>query len=86
MTIPEHSKPKPTLTDLQTDRINILEQIGKTSSANIKIKIAIENAEKKTIAEVEKSFDKWVVQLHKELKKNQINGFLFILFGLVVTS
>jgi hypothetical protein len=69
MTIQEHSRPKPNLTDLQTDRINILDQIGKTSAANIKIKIAIENTEKKTIAEVEESFDKWVMQLPSELKK-----------------
>jgi hypothetical protein len=63
MTIQEHSIPKPNITTLQTDGINILEQIGKTSAASIKIKIAIENAEEKTIAEVEKSFDKWVMQL-----------------------
>ena len=86
MTIQEHSRPKPNISDIQTDLINILEQIGKTSSANIKIKIAIENAEKKTIAEVEKSFDKFFMQLHKELKKNWINGFLFIQFGLIVTN
>ena len=49
MTIQERSRPKPNISDIQTDRINILEQIGKTSVANIKIKIAIENAEKKLL-------------------------------------
>jgi adenylosuccinate lyase len=63
MTIQEHSKPKPNLTDLQTDQINILEQIGKVSAANIKIKLLVEQLEKQTIAEIEKSFNNWVVQL-----------------------
>lgn len=68
MTIQAHSSPNSNISDIQTDCINILEQIGKTSAANIKVKIAIENAEKQTIAEVEKSFDKWVVQLPVKLK------------------
>jgi len=63
MTIQENSKPKPNFSDIQTDRINILEQIGKTSAAHTKIKIAIDRLEKETIAEIEKSFDKWVAQL-----------------------
>jgi hypothetical protein len=63
MTIQEHSRPKPNFTDLQTDRINILEQIGKVSAANIKIKLLIEQLEKQTIAEIEKSFNNWISQL-----------------------
>jgi hypothetical protein len=67
MTIQEHSRHKPNLTDIQTDRINILEQIGKVSAANIKIKLLVEQLEKKTIAEIEKSFNNWVSQLPVKL-------------------
>jgi hypothetical protein len=69
MNTQKQSQPKPDLSDIQTDRINILEQIGKTSSAHIKIKIAIDKIEKKTIAEVEKTFDKWSTQLPDKLTK-----------------
>jgi hypothetical protein len=69
MTIQEHSRLKPNLTDLQTDRINILEQIGKVSAANIKIKLLIEQLKKQTIAEIEKSFNNWVMQLPINLTK-----------------
>jgi hypothetical protein len=69
MTIQSHSRPKPNLTALQTDRTNTLEQIGKTSAANIKIRIAIDKLEQRTIDEVEKSFDKWVAQLPSKLKE-----------------
>ena len=67
MTIPEHSKPKPTLTDLQTDRINILEQIGKISAANTKIKLLVGKLEKQTIDGIEKSFNSWIAQLPNKL-------------------
>ena len=63
MTIQVHPRPKPNLTALQTDRINILEQIGKTSAGNIKIKLLVEQLEKQTITEIEKSFNNWVAQL-----------------------
>jgi hypothetical protein len=63
MMIQEHSRPQPNLVDLQTDRINILEQIGKTSAANIKVKLLVKQLEKQTIAEIEKSFNNWVSEL-----------------------
>ena len=69
MTIYSYSKPTPTFSDIQTDRINILEQIGKTSVAHVKIKIAIDQLEKKTIAEIEKTFDEWATQLADKLTK-----------------
>lgn len=75
MTIQENSKPQPNLSDIQTDRINILEQIGKTSAAHTKIKIAIDRLEKETIAEVEKSFDKWATQLADKLTKKATDWY-----------
>jgi|GEM_PF-2863573 len=75
MTIQENSKPKPNFSDIQTDRINILEQIGKTSAAHTKIKIAIDRLENKTIAEVEKSFDKWATQLADKLTKKATDWY-----------
>ena len=75
MTIQEHSRPKPNISDIQTDLVNILEQIGKTSVAHIKIKIAIARLEKKTIAEVEKSFDEWAAQLSEKLTKKSTEWY-----------
>ena len=75
MTIQEHSRPKPNISDIQTDLVNILEQIGKTSAAHIKIKIAIARLEKKTIAEVEKSFDEWAAQLSEKLTKKSTEWY-----------
>lgn len=69
MTIQGHSRPKPNSVDLQTDYINILEQIGKASAANIKIKLLIEQLEKTTINRIEKSFNNWTLHLPVKLTK-----------------
>lgn len=69
MTIQVYPRPKPSLTNLQTDRIDVLEKIGKISAANIKIKLLIKQFEKQTIVTIESSFNNWIAQLPTKLNK-----------------
>jgi hypothetical protein len=70
MTTRKYSNPKPNFTDFQTNRTKIIEKIGKISASNVKIKISSHAFKKQTIAEIEKSFDRWVEQLQIKIKED----------------